>query len=133
MAKKDSVGLPIEVIRDPLLNHKKKMFSGFDLDEVADHGPNFSVTEVSKVFFARTATWLRWSESQGYTLLNGVPVADRRLANGGEKPGYRVYSLAEVELMAYALAENMAIDLERLRTALYIVRFMAIQYGYSIN
>jgi len=46
----------------------------FLLDRVdTSAGPHFSVSQVGKIFFARTAFWIRWLEDGHRTILDGDP------------------------------------------------------------
>jgi hypothetical protein len=85
--------------------------------------PHYSVQEVAKFFFGRTADWLRWrylsdektdkktgeitpaKHPDGYFVLDGVPLEPKKSLTG-----YRWYTIADVERMAHALAQNGAID-----------------------
>lgn len=96
--------------------------------------PNFTVAEVSKVFFAEDPDWLRWrlkktkDNPHGFFVLDGQPVPERRIQNGSEH-GFRYYTLHEIELMAHALAQNGAISGARLETIISIIKNMLRLYG----
>lgn len=97
--------------------------------------PNFTVSEVSKVFFAEDPDWLRWrlkktAESpHGFFVLDGKPIPEHRIDNGS-KYGFRYYTLADIEKMAHALAQNGAISGARLLHIMGIVKNMLKLYGF---
>lgn len=82
--------------------------------------PTFSVSEVGKVFFARSPHWVRWRERKGDFVLDGVDVSGDR-ADGGA----RRYNLADIEKMAHALAQHGSIDGAQLNIALLMVQLQA--------
>lgn len=103
------------------------IFDGVDTTVVPDtgkEGPTFSAAELTKVFFGRSSHWIRWLEREGRTVLDGRPVAITRTEKGARK-----YNLAEVELLAHALAQNGAINAAQLRLALLTARNIALQWG----
>jgi hypothetical protein len=97
--------------------------------------PNFSVSEVAKVFFAEDPDWLRWrlkkskENPHGFFVLDGQPIPERRTQNGTEH-GFRYYTLVEVERMAHALAQNGAISGQRLTYIVTIIKNMLKLYGH---
>ncbi len=88
-------------------------------DKVGRPVPNYSVSEVAKFFFGRNAQWMRWRYSSdarvspitgkpnvpkhphGYFVLDGEPLVPKT-----SPQGQRYYTLADVERMAHALAQN---------------------------
>lgn len=88
--------------------------------------PNYSVQEAAKLFFGRSADWLRWryrkatNRPHGYFVLNDVVLQPKRT-----EAGSRYYTLADIERMAYALVENYAIDPEQLYLILQTVLIQA--------
>jgi hypothetical protein len=92
--------------------------------------PTFTVAEVSKVFFAEDPDWLRWrlkkteDNPHGFFILDGEPLPDRRTDKN-----FRYYTLADVEKMAHALAQNGAISAQRLSHIVGIVRNMLKVWG----
>lgn len=99
---------------DPILD-------GIDVSEK----PHYTVSEVAKFFFARSAHWVRWREKEGDLMLDGQPVGTTR-SNGNA----RIYTLSDVENMAHALAQNGAITIGQLSNALVLVRAEAALYEY---
>lgn len=97
--------------------------------------PNFTVAEVSKVFFGEDPDWLRWrlkkseENPDGFFVLDGQPIPERRVQNGS-KYGFRYYTLTEIEMMAHALAQNGAISGQRLTHIMGIVKNMLKLYGH---
>jgi len=102
--------------------------------------PNYSVQEVSKFFFGKNSDWLRWRyesdervskktgmvttparHPQGFFVLDGVPLEPKR----DSRAGYRYYTLADVERMAHALAQNGALDGYELLHTLRMVKLSA--------
>jgi hypothetical protein len=106
------------------IDPRKMMMEGLDDSE----GPHYSVTEVAKVFFARSNHWLRDLERKGRLVLDGAPVGQHRT-----KSGARTYGLVDVEQVAHALAQNGAIDGRQLQGALVIVNIQAQIYGILNN
>lgn len=91
--------------------------------------PVFTVSEVARFFFARTAHWVRWRERRGFFVLDGEPVGERdTLPNG--KLAARSYNLADVEKMAHALASKGAINGAQLANALLLVKTEAKLWGH---
>lgn len=96
----------------------------FMLDRMSmERSPTFSVSEMAKVFFARSDHWVRWRERKGFFDLDGVSVGSRTDA------GARSYNLAEVEQALHAAARNNAISGVQLLIGLKIVRAIAVNYG----
>jgi hypothetical protein len=138
MAAKDQK--PIVVVKDTSLRAGPDGFICGGLD--VSLKPHFTVSEVAKFFFARSPHWVRWRQDKGYFVLdgkkvgqhrkvpkqdaNGDPILDEKdqpvfeIVNGGSK-GARIYTLADVEQMAYALAEREAITGSKLQQVLRLV------------
>lgn len=97
--------------------------------------PNFSVSEVAKVFFAQDPDWLRWrlkkskGNPHGFFVLDGKPIPERRTDNG-TKDGFRYYTLSDIEKMAHALAQNGGISGARLMHIMGIIKNMLKLYGH---
>lgn len=87
--------------------------------------PLFTVGELGKVFFARTAHWVRWLETGGKMLLDNEPIGDRRT-----KKGARVYTLGDVESIVHGLAQQGVISGAQMTNALIMVQTLARQWGY---
>lgn len=90
--------------------------------------PSFKIAEVAKMFFARSADWLRWLGAQqdkegGVLELEGAPLEIRRTTSGS-----REYSLADVERLANALLEHGKIDGVQFITAINIMLHVALNY-----
>jgi len=83
-------------------------------------GPIFTVSEVSKIFFARTAHWVRWRERKGFLMLDGRPVAQAKSPEGARR-----YNLHDVEEMTHALAQTGAISGAQAHKALLMVKIEA--------
>lgn len=97
----------------------KLIFDGID----TSGGPRWSTAEVAKVFFARTAHWMRWREQRGHFFLDGVEVTPER------KPsGVRSYTLADVERLAHALAGHNAISASQLAMAIRMLALSGEMY-----
>lgn len=107
------------VISDTRLDPDHFITDGIDLSE-----PTFSVGDVARFFFARSAHWIRWRESLGHLTLDGEPVAQDR-----NEDGARTYNLRDVEMMAHALMENKAINGQQLHIALLLVQNEARLWG----
>lgn len=98
----------------------------FPLDDEGQPVPSYTVQEAAKVFFARGSDWLRWRYRpathypQGYFVLGDVILEPKRTPKG-----FRYYTLADIERMARALAENHAIDGAQLSVILRLVILQA--------
>jgi hypothetical protein len=101
----------------------------FNQDENGKPKPTFGAQETARMFFAKGADWLRWryrpapGYPDGYFVLNGVILEPKR-----SEPGQRYYTLADIERMAHALAQNHAIDGERVETIISIALWVARLY-----
>lgn len=84
----------------------------------------YSVSEIGKVFFARTPHWVRWLYRQEKVFLDGKPVAMTKTEKGS-----RVYTLSDVEQFTHALAQNGAISGQQARHALALVAIEAQVWG----
>lgn len=95
-------------------------------DVLDDKGrPTYTVSEVSKFFFARSPHWMRWAESRNYFTLDGRDVGDSRTEQGA-----RIYTLFDVEQMAHALAQHGAMNGAQLHGVLSIIAASARQWGF---
>jgi hypothetical protein len=90
--------------------------------------PTFSSSEVSKVFFARSAAWLRNSERKA--TLDGKPVVDFLARGAGER---REYTLYDIERIAHAFAAGGLIPGDRLRLTLRLLQFEAQLWRYIME
>lgn len=91
--------------------------------------PTFTITQVAKIFFARSADWLRWLGAQhekegGIFELDGEELVIKRTESGN-----RVYTLVDVERLAHALLQHHKISGIQFSTTIGLVRLMAFQYG----
>lgn len=90
--------------------------------------PTFKITEVAKVFFFRSADWLRWldrlDKEEPVFELDGNPLTIQRT----EKGGSRIYTLVDVERLAHALLQHAKIDGSQFELAIGILLRMAIGY-----
>lgn len=133
---------PAVKLTDPEINPDHLIMEGIAVDE-----PWFSVGEVGRFFFARSPHWIRWREKKGFFSLSGQKVGTSRVRDGhmvdstksklpvatnGETPfpGQRRYNLADIEKIAYALAEKGAIDPTQLRLAIRLVGMQARLWEY---
>ena len=111
----------------------------FDDDKDGLPIPHFSVQEAAKGFFGRSSDWLRWRYRpdrptakgggvshfpQGYFILDGEPVEAKMTDKGA-----RYYTLADIERMAYALAQNRVLSHEELQAVLISVAANAALNG----
>lgn len=102
-----------------------------ELDKSGFPKPNYSIQEAAKFFFARTSDWLRWREKpnpdagypEGYFILDGEKLQGHRT-----RAGNRRYTLADIERMAHALAENSAISGYELTIIIMLVKWQARLY-----
>lgn len=96
--------------------------------------PFYRVEEVSKTFFAMSASWLRLKMAtdaehpETWFVRSGERMRFRR--SKPEKPdSARVFTLADIEPMAYSLHDFGAIDAARLSRILNVVQAEAQLYG----
>ncbi len=130
-----------ETIRPP----DNRRFWLYDEDFLVDdrglHKPRFTVQEVSKVFFGKGPDWLRWRSRanadprhpDGYFVLDGKPLEIKRMpareGRQNEPITARYYTLADIERMAHALAQQGAIDGGQLGNIVLMVKACARIYG----
>lgn len=112
---------PIIMMADPLLDPEKMIFDGIDTSEY----PLYSVGEMAKVFFARSASWARSHENAGHFDLDDKFIPRRRIAKNA-----RYYSLSEIEQIAHGLAANQIISGARLRLVLTMIRSQGQLWDY---
>lgn len=146
----------IEIVSEDWIDPEYFMLLGIDTTE----GPRFTVSEVARVFFARSAHWVRWRQQRSYFVLCGdlscpheeiqlgglsgtrkVPVTwiegehcthcnGKAVGTRLTKAGARSYALQDVEEMAHALAQRGAINGSQLRNTLMILRAVSENHGY---
>jgi hypothetical protein len=110
------------IIIDSEIPPGKFMFEGIDITGL---GPEFSISELVKVFFAKkTDHWIRWKEREGAFKINGQPVGQRRTDKGS-----RTWNLAEIEQMLHAAALDDSITGAQLMAGLRIVKALGVTYG----
>lgn len=100
------------VITDNEIPDDRLIYEGVDVSE----GPTFTISEIAKFFFGRSAHWVRWRERTGAFTYEGKPVGIHRTPKGA-----RMYDLADVEKMAHALAGEHHISAEELLNILKLV------------
>lgn len=119
--------------------------SMFEKDEKGMFTPRFSVQEIAKTFFAQSSDWLRWRMRpdkpnkqgevrfpEGFFVLDGKPLKFKRLISDSKDPNHqtaRYFTLADIERMAHALAQQGIIDGLRLGNILTMLRCCARLYG----
>lgn len=107
----------IMIVSDSLQTLDGLMFDGYDMSD----SPIFSKKDISEFFFGFTVHYMRKIEQMESVLtLNGEEVGNVRDHNNR-----RVYNLAEVEKVAYALFEHKLIKLRRFRLALAALQIEA--------
>lgn len=115
---------------EPNFRARKSLVDGLDVSEK----PRYTVSEVAKFFFAKSAHWIRWQEKPpgpktkgggGLLTEEGQTVVEHRTEGGA-----RYYTLRDVELMAHALCRNGAIDALHLKNVLRLVFIEAHVWGY---
>ena len=104
--------------------------------------PNFSVQEVAKTFFGRKADWLRWryksdqnprkpdlpaKHPHGFFVLDGEPLEPKTT-----EAGARYYTLADIERMGHALAQNGAIDGDTLEHVVEVCVNVALLHNIDV-
>lgn len=101
------------------------------VDKHAVPVPVFGVEATAQMFFARSGSWLRMRMRphppefpHGYFVLDGKPLKIRRT-----KSDARIFSLADIEPMAWALAQNGVIDSDQLTAIIQLVKWSARLHG----
>lgn len=90
--------------------------------------PTFTSSEVSKVFFARSAAWLRNNERKA--TLDGQPLVDFLARGPGER---RDYTLFDIERIAHSFASGGLIPGERLQLTLRVLKLQAQLWRYLME
>lgn len=65
----DTLAAEPVIVADPKIDPDRFMLEGIDTSEK----PLFTVSEVAKFFFARSAHWMRWRERSFFFMLGGDP------------------------------------------------------------
>ena len=94
------------------------------------HIPKFNISVVAKAFFGINSETLRywvWKE-----IKSGGPILDGSRMEISRKGKYRVYSIADIERLAHALAQAGYIDGERLVRIVLMVKTSAQMYGVPL-
>lgn len=107
--------------QSPLIPPAKLMFADID----TSREPIFTVSEAAKLFFARTASWLRWRERTGSLRVN-----NQEVGTGRSDANSRRYSLADIEKVAHALAVNGAISSTQLKVASELLHWQGRLWKY---
>ena len=88
-------------------------------------GPDYRTSEVAMFFFGRGTAWIRHLLADGVECELTGPVEPERTAHGTRK-----WRLHDVELLAYALAENRIIDGRQLMIAINLISLQAKMWGF---
>lgn len=105
-----------------------------DMFPLGDNGrpkPSFGAQEAAKIFFGKGPDWLRWryqsappNHPDGYFVLGNKILEPKRTESN-----QRYYTLADIERMAHALAQNDAIDGVQVVTAISLALLISRNYG----
>ena len=109
------------VVTDTRLDSEKFMLEGIDVSA----GPTFKVSDIAKIFFGRSSHWVRWLEAKNALVLDGQEVGTRRTAKGA-----RVYTLADIEKIVHALAQQGKINGAQAANALHVVQTVSRIHGF---
>jgi hypothetical protein len=92
--------------------------------------PRWNVIQTASFFFARSNSWLRALMRNDVFILDGKPLVFHRIQRGAEqgKGDPRYFSLADIEMMAYALAQQGSINENQFVCAVQIVKWVARNY-----
>jgi hypothetical protein len=83
--------------------------------------PRFNVEETAKIFFAKSGSWLRFrmrpsdEHPDTWLVLDGKPIQIQR-KNPADDQSHRVFSLAEIEPMAWSLHAIELAEIDRARS-----------------
>lgn len=121
---------PTIVIGDAAIDPDKWLFPHqFEALKPGDRvRPTYTVNEVAKFFFARSAAWMRSSERKA--TLDQQPLVDFLGRGAGER---REYTLYDIERVAHAFAAGALISGERLRIALRLLQLEAHLWRYLME
>jgi hypothetical protein len=98
--------------------------------------PHYTVNEVGKFFFGRTAHWVRWRNrpSEHGDFPEGFFVVDGQLIEPQVTPsGFKVYDLAQIERIAHALAQNGGLTGEQLLKVVKLCIAEAAVWGVEVE
>lgn len=96
--------------------------------------PKYTVDQVAKFFFAKSASWLRLmmkpdeDHPDTYFVRDGLRMEFRRL-DPGKSDSARVFTLADIEPMVWSLVRFGSVDPQGLGHVLRLVEAEAILYG----
>lgn len=114
---------PSLIIADQAIDPDRFLFEGIDTTE----RPTFSVGEVSKIFFARSPSWVRAEEKKGHCSIEGdIEFETRRRISKNA----RFYCLEDIEKIAHALTYHGAISVTKLRIVLMLLKYQGQLWGY---
>lgn len=114
---------PTVVIADAAIDSERFLFDGIDTSKY----PTFSVGEVSKVFFAKSPSWLRQQEAKGFLLIEGdIDFTPRRRISKSA----RFFCLEDIEKVAHALTYHNVISAVDLRVVLTMLKAQGLLWGY---
>jgi hypothetical protein len=91
--------------------------------------PRFNVIQTATIFFAKSDSWLRMLMREGQFILDGAPLEFRRIPTGNPRGDPRYFTLADIEQMAYALAQQGRINEHTLTCAIQLVKWEARAHG----
>lgn len=140
---------PVEVVPDGIAPPDRRFWLAYEdlpVDRFGLPVPRFNVIQTASFFFARSNSWLRAFIRQGQFVLDGEPLVFSRIprfvqdedtgefkpaerAEGEERNDPRYFSLADVERMAYALAQQGSISEHTLMCAIQLVKWEARIHG----
>lgn len=136
------------VLTDPRIDPDRLMLAEVDTET---KGPKFTVSEMAKLFFARSNHWVRWLESMpemeedpesgkmvAVPDTKGVPFwftdpktgERRKVGQRRNEKAARIYTLGDIEEVAHALAQNGHISGTQLRQTLLLVQVSAEMRGF---
>lgn len=113
--------MTVATVPDPILDSEQLMLEKVDTSK----GPTYSVSEMARFFFARTAHWIRWLENREDFVFDGEQIKEARTAAGARR-----YDLATIEKIAHFLAVVERINGAQLKRTLSLVKIQAEMHGY---
>jgi len=119
------------ILADPHLDTEHLMLDGIDTDPDGDPKNRFTVSDMARTFFNRSNHWIRWIESQGQMFYTDPKTRKKReVGQRRNEKQARYYTLADIEEVAHALAQNGRISGTQLRQTLTLVRVSAEMRGF---